>query len=89
MSKKTFIVLNLSMCLLLGGCSTETLKEHDVACEVDRKDNSEFFDYRSCLVYDADLDGVSDDDDLCPNSPSSVCSGSGLNEIDEIEIERE
>ncbi len=74
------------MCLLLGGCSTETLKEHDVACDVTRKDHSGFADYRDCSDEDFDLDGVPDDRDLCPNSPSALCSGTGLNEI---EIKRE
>jgi hypothetical protein len=82
MSKKTFLILNLSMCLLLGGCSTRTFKEHEALCDTNRRDNSGFVDYFGCTHEDADLDNVPNNRDLCPNSPSSVCSGSGLNEIE-------
>jgi hypothetical protein len=82
MSKKTFLILNISMCLLLGGCSTRTFKEHEALSDMNRKENPEFLDIRGYPVEDTDSDGVPNNRDLCPNSPSSVCSGSGLNEIE-------
>jgi hypothetical protein len=65
MSKKTFLVLNLSICLLLGGCSTGTLKEKE-----------------HVSLEDSDSDGVPDESDLCPSSPSALCSDTGVNQID-------
>jgi len=79
MSKKTFLILNLSICLLLGGCSTRTFKEHEDLCDTNKRNNSG--DIYFCTPDDTDFDGVPDYRDSCPNSPSSVCSDSGLNEI--------